>query len=289
MIKAFLPAILCLAFMAVLTGRVAANSGFEESIRAIEASVGGRVGVTVIDTETGKTYSHRGDERFAMCSTFKWALAAQVLKDVEDGRLNLASPIIYGREDMVSYAPAAEKNLAKGQMTIGELASAAVSLSDNVAANLLLEQVGGPKGLTNFLWSNGDTVTRLDRNEPTLNENREGDVRDTTTPDAMAATMQHFLLGDALRPSSRDQLIRWMEETSTGLGRLRAGLPKEWRVGDKTGTCGARGAAGDLAILWPKGRGPVLIASYLSDSAASYKDLDAAHAAIGRLVAEMLQ
>jgi beta-lactamase class A len=164
------------------------------------------------------------------------------------------------------------------------LCNAAVTVSDNTAANLLLNRIGGPEELTAFLRQCGDKVTRLDRNEPELNTNLPGDERDTTTPRAMAKTMNTILLGDVLSASNRDQLIQWLRDAKTGLGRLRGGLPSDWIAGDKTGT-GVNGAANDVAIAWPPGRKPILIASYLSGSAASPEDLNAAHVAIARSVA----
>jgi beta-lactamase class A len=172
-------------------------------------------------------------------------------------------------------------------MNVEALARATVVTSDNTAANLLLTRVGGPAGLTEFLRSHGDTTTRLDRNEPTLNTNLPSDPRDTTTPRAMVATLQAFLTTPALSIESRERLIEWMVSSETGKNRLRAGLPREWRVADKTGT-GERGAANDVAIAWPPNRGPILIAAYLSDSTSPPSTLNAAHAALARLIAHDL-
>ena len=138
-------------------------------------------------------------------------------------------------------------------MTVDDLCAAIVEASDNGGANLLLERVGGPKGLTRFLRESGDAVTRLDRNEPSLNSNLPDDPRDTTTPDAMVGTMKRILTGDVLQPASRDKLLDWLRKSETGAKRLRAGLPAGWDVGDKTGT-GIRGATVDNAIVWPPGR-----------------------------------
>jgi beta-lactamase class A len=219
-----------------------------------------------------------------MCSTFKWTLAAAVLASVDRGQLRLAQPIAYGEADLLAYAPVTAARVTEGRMTIEELARAAVVVSDNTAANLLLAQIGGPPGLTRFFRDVGDDVTRLDRNEPTLNTNAPGDPRDTTTPRAMALALRTVLTGDVLSPASRDRLTRWLVECETGLARLRAGLPTGWRVGDKTGT-GANGACNDVAIAWPPAGGTWLIAAYMSESAAQPAELNAAHAEIGRLVA----
>ena len=259
-------------------------------VSAIEARIGGRVGVAAWNTATNDWLVHRAQERFAMCSMFKWLLAAQML--------HLDAHMPGFREQQVRFdeaylaplghAPATRANLARGWMTVEELAQAAVEQSDNGAANLLLEAADGPEGFTRFLRASGDSVTRLDRNEPALNENLPGDERDTTTPMAMAQTTVRFLTTDAvLNPGSRERLIGWLVASRTGLTRVRAGLPSDWRVGDKTGTSRAEhNATTDVAIAWPPGRAPIVIACFLSDSTADPDARDAAHAEIARIVVE---
>lgn len=253
----------------------------------IESDLGGRVGVMAIDTGNGDEMLYRADERFAMCSTFKWILAAMVLSRVDSNDIALDRRIDYGPGDLLDHAPVTREHVNDGSMTVDALCGAAVTLSDNTAANLLLALVGGPAQLTAFLRQCGDTVTRLDRNEPGLNTNIPGDERDTTTPRAMAKTIERILLGDVLSAAGRDRLIRWLKETSTGLSRLRAGLPPGWIAGDKTGT-GANGAANDVAVVWPPDRKPILIASYLSDSGAPADAKNAAHADIAAAIAERM-
>jgi len=258
-----------------------------ESLSDIEAGVGGRVGVMAINTGNGTEVSQRADERFAMCSTFKWVLAAFVLSQVEQDEMSLDERLNYGPEDLLDYAPVARKHVDRGWLTVDALCSAIVTVSDNTAANLLLNRVGGPAELTAFLRRHGDKVTRLDRMEPELNTNLRGDERDTTTPRAMAETMNRILVGDVLSAPNRDMLLQWLREATTGFGRLRGGLPSGWIAGDKTGT-GVNGAANDVAIAWPPGRNPILIAAYLSESDAAPEDLNAAHVAIARSVANRM-
>lgn len=267
-----------------LAGAALAGGRTGSSIATIETGLGGRVGVMAIDTLDGSEISHRADERFAMCSTFKWALAALVLFEVDRQQISLEERLAYGREDLLDYAPVAQANLQAGSLSVKDLAQAIVTVSDNTAANLLLKRVGGPAALTAFLRRCGDNVTRLDRYEPELNTNIFGDERDTTTPRAMAETMKTILTDDWLSPASRNRLIHWLKSTTTGLNRLRAGLPAGWVAGDKTGT-GVNGAANDIAIAWPPGRPPIVIAAYLSESGAEPAALDAAHAAIASTVA----
>lgn len=249
------------------------------SLAEIEAGVGGRLGVFAIDTGTGRQWAHRPDERFAMCSTFKWVLAAAVLARVDAAALTLDDAVSYGSTDLLEHAPVTREHVTAGAMTVEALARAAVTVSDNTAANLLLAKLGGPGGpaaLTQFVRALGDHVTRLDRNEPTLNENAPGDPRDTTSPRAMVGLMQKVLCGDALSDASRARLLGWLRACETGKERLRAGLPGDWSVGDKTGT-GARGAVNDVAIAVPPGRAPILVAAYLSDGPGSLSARVGAH------------
>jgi beta-lactamase class A len=255
-----------------------------EPCARLEASLGGRVGLFALDTGNGRHLAHRADERFAMASTFKWALGAAVLARVDRGELALGERVPYGESDLLEHAPVTGAHLAEGAMTLEALVEAAITVSDNTAANLLLAKIDGPAGLTRFLRQLGDAVTRLDRNEPTLNTNLPGDPRDTTSPAAMVGTMKAVLTGEALSPASRDRLLGWLKQCRTGLERLRAGWPTSWIAGDKTGT-GERGAVNDIAIVWPPRRAPLLVASYLSDGSAPLAALTAAQAEIGRSVA----
>jgi beta-lactamase class A len=254
---------------------------------ALEASVGGRVGVFAVDTGSGRALAHRADERFAMCSTFKWALAASVLERVDREELRLDEPVSFAEKDLLDYAPVTRERVSAGHMSVEALAEAIVTVSDNTAANLLLAKVGGPAGVTAYFRKLGDTVTRLDRTEPMLNMNDPGDAKDTTSPRAMVSSLKAVLLGDRLSPGSRTLLTGWMIDSKTGRDRLRAGLPAVWTVGDKTGT-GNRGAANDLAVAWPPAREPIVVAAYLSDSEATPERLKAAHAEIGRIVGREL-
>jgi beta-lactamase class A len=267
-----------------VAGSVFARAASDSPFADIEAALGGRVGVFAVDTGDGTGMSHRADERFAMCSTFKWLLAAFVLWQVDQDEISLDERLSYGPSDLLDYAPVAKAHVDTGWLSVETLCRASVTISDNTAANLLLHRVGGPSELTSFLRQTGDTVTRLDRNEPELNTNLPGDERDTTTPRAMAGSMNRLLVGDVLSARSRDMLQQWLKDSTTGLERLRAGLPSGWIAGDKTGT-GVNGAANDVAIAWPPNGSPILIASYLSESDASPAARNAAHADIARSIA----
>ena len=255
------------------------------ALSSIEARCGGRLGVGILDTATGAVSGHRGDERFPLCSTHKALSAAAVLHRVDRGEDRLDRRIHIEAADLISHSPATEAHAGKGGMTLGALCEAAVTLSDNTAANLMFAAVGGPAGVTAFLRAAGDGVTRLDRTEPTLNESRPGDPRDTTTPFAMAATLRALILGSVLRPTSRAQLAAWLVADRTGDTRLRAGVPPGWRVGEKTGT--GDGTANDVGILWPSpGRAPLVVTAFVTGSTAPPAAQDAAIAAVAHLVAE---
>jgi beta-lactamase class A len=223
-----------------------------------------------------------------MCSTFKFLAAAAVLKRVDDGQAKLDRFMPYGAKDILEYAPVTKAHLNDGGMTLGALCAAAIEQSDNTAGNLLLDTIGGPAGLTKFARSFGDEMTRLDRKEPDLNSVGPGDERDTTTPAAMRADMQRLLLGNVLSESSRHQLEDWLRHNETGTLMVRAGVPKTWTVGDKTGRCG-NGATNDVAIIRPPGHAPILVAIYsIGSASASAVDCGATVAEAARAVMEFL-
>lgn len=255
-----------------------------EQLAALERRHGGRLGVAILNAQDGRRINHRGEERFPMCSTFKWLAAALVLARVDRGEERLDRRVVFGREDLVSYSPVTEGRVGPPGMTMAELCDAAITASDNTAGNLLLASFGGPAGLTAFARSLGDRMTRLDRIEPDLNQAIPGDPRDTTTPAMMLADMRALLLGDVLSAASRTQLIDWLVANRTGDERLRGGFPPGWRVGDKTGTSG-NGIANDLAIAWPPGHGPLLVTAYYDGPGATPEQRNAVLAEVGRIVA----
>lgn len=256
-------------------------------LEAYERDSGGRIGVYAENLATGQKLAWRADERFVMCSTFKASLAACVLARVDRGEEQLAAMIPYGQADLLEYAPVAKQNLAAGAMSVTEMCKAIVELSDNTCANLLLARIGGPAALTSFWRSIGDTTSRLDHDEPELNRSPPGDPHDTTTPAAMTGNLKRLVTGEALSPASRGQLTEWMVGCKTGANRLRGGLPADWKIGDKTGYNG-KDAAGDVAVVWPKGDAPILIAAYTQGGTPTAAQIAAAFARIGRMVAERL-
>lgn len=226
----------------------------------LEARTKSRIGMAAVDLSTNRRVEHRANERFLMCSTFKVLAVAAVLKRVDTGKEKLDRFVTYKEAQLLEYAPVTRAHVKEGGMTLEALCAAAISQSDNTAANLLLEAIGGPKGLTDFARSLDDAFTRLDRMEPELNMTSPGDERDTTTPAAMAGDLQRLLTSDILSAESRSRLEGWMVANETGAKMIRASVAEDWRVGDKTGR--GKDAANDIAILRPPAGGPIFIAIY---------------------------
>lgn len=273
------------ASLAPLASRplVAAEGGMEARLREIEMGVGGRLGIAALDMQSDRRVDYRSSLLFPMCSTFKLLLAGAVLSKIDHGSETLDREIPLTQADILDYAPVTKPLLAKGKITVAQACAAAVVDSDNSAANLLLSSIGGPGALTLFARTLGDKTTHLDRIEPFLNEAMPGDARDTTSPAAMLNDLGVLVLQDALSTASREMLTDWLVKSSTGLAKLRAGMPAGWKVGDKTGM-GERGSTCDVAIAWPPGRKPLLIAAYLTESDASVAERNKALADVARLV-----
>jgi beta-lactamase class A len=252
----------------------------------LEQTNRGRLGVAVLDTATGERSDYRADERFPMCSTFKFLLASAVLQRVDRHQETLDRVIAIPPKPLLFNSPLTEPH-AGGAMTVAALCHATLTRSDNTAANLLLETLGGPAGITSFSRSIGDTVTRLDRMETSLNESLAGDPRDTTSPTAMAGDLESVLLGSVLSRPSRDQLTLWMEANLTGFDRLRSKLPASWRVADKTGANGEH-TSNDIAVFWPTGRPPIIVAAYITQCTGPESKRAAMLSEIGELVRDAL-
>ncbi|MBL5976052.1 class A beta-lactamase [Comamonas sp. NyZ500] len=247
--------------------QAAAARTLSDELAALEIQAQGRFGLYVLDTVSGAEAGWRGDERFPMCSTFKTLLAARMLYLAQRDEIRLWRKLYYSPSEVVAWSPISEKRAgANGGMTVQELCEAMVLVSDNTAANVLLEASGGPAALTQWLRELGDGITRLDRNEPSLNTALPGDERDTTTPQAMVQSLQKLLLGDVLEGYARALLQQWLVDSRTGDKRVRAGMPGDWTVGGKTGS-GERGTACDTLIVWPTAQSaPLLVTAYLTGS-----------------------
>jgi beta-lactamase class A len=289
--RALAGSLLAVPALATLTTatRAQASQKLENQLAELERKHDGRIGVAVLNLATGEKIGHRADERFLMCSTFKALTAGFILARVDRGEEQLDRRIVYSKKDLVTWSPVTEKHVGGEGMSVVELCQATIIISDNTAANLLLKSFGGPAGLTDFLRSIGDEITRLDRFETALNEHdRPGDLRDTTTPAAMLETLRKLIFGDGLSRSSRAQLAAWMIMNKTGDTKLRAGFPGDWMMGDKTGRNGDKfGNSNDVAIAWSPDRGAVIVTAYCEIPSVSEEERSAVLAEIGRIAAQL--
>ncbi|ONI74146.1 class A beta-lactamase [Kribbella sp. ALI-6-A] len=232
---------------------------YAADFQRLESRFAARLGVYAVDTGTGREIAHNADARFPYASTFKALAAGAVLRKNKLAGMNKV--VKYSTSDLEPNSPVAEKHVATG-MTLLALSDAAVRYSDNTAANLLFAELGGPKGLEAILRELGDNVTSMVRDEPEMSDWDPKNPRDTSTPRAFAKNLRAMVLGDALAKPERDQLITWLKTNTTGAELIRAGVPKSWVVGDKTGTAGTYGGRNDIAVIWPPGRSPIVVAVF---------------------------
>lgn len=257
----------------------------EKRLKELEIRSGGRLGVAVLNVATGRLVGNRINERFAMCSTVKALVAAFVLARVDRGEERLDRRIVFTERDLVPPSKATKPHVGPEGMTIAELCEAAVTVSDSTAANLLLASFGGPAALTTYLRSLGDPVTRLDRIELDLNIVKPGDLRDTTTPGAMAETLRRLLLGNALSHASRIRLTTWMVEAKDAAAqRLRVSLPAGWRIANKPGTWEGI-STNDIGVIWPPHGGPIIVTAYLGEAPGSVGIQERILSDVARIVA----
>ena len=250
-----------------------------DAVQAEENTLQARVGMTVFDANTGTTWHHRGDERFPLNSTHKTFACAALLAKVDEKSLSLDQSVSISKEMLVTYSPITEKLQSPETTTLGRICQAAVSYSDNTAANVVVSAIGGTTGFNVYMRSIGDQQTRLDRKEPELNESTPGDARDTTTPNAIVNSLRKVLLGDGISVSSRSELTQWMLDDQVAGALLRASLPSDWKIADKTGA-GGYGSRSIIAVIWPPSRQPLVVGIYITQTKAS---MQASNQAIARL------
>ncbi|CAH2461710.1 MULTISPECIES: class A beta-lactamase BlaIII [Bacillus cereus group] len=231
------------------------NTG-NQSFAKLEKEYDAKLGIYALDTGTNQTVAYHSDDRFAFASTSKSLAVGALLR--KNSLEALDQRITYTHEDLSNYNPITEKHVDTG-MTLKELADASVRYSDSTAHNLILKQLGGPSEFEKILREMGDTVTTSERFEPELNEVHPGETHDTSTPEAIAKTLQSFTLGTALPIEKRELLVDWMKRNTTGDKLIRAGVPKGWEVADKTGA-GSYGTRNDIAIIWPPNKKPIVLA-----------------------------
>ena len=273
-----------IALLALSGGPAAARDMTLAAVRQAEAALDARVGYASLDLVSGRIQGYRADERFPMLSTFKVLVCGAVLARVDAGEDRLDRSVDYQTSQLVEYSPVTEKHAGAG-MTLDALCEAAITMSDNTAGNLLLDAVGGPRGLTDFLRAIGDGTSRLDRWETDLNSAEPGDPRDTTTPRAMAETLNRLLFGDALSPQSRKRLLTWMQNDRVADALIRAALPQGWYIADKSGA-GARGSRGIVAALGPDGAPGRIVVIYMTGTNATLDERNGQIAQIGSAIVD---
>lgn len=251
----------------------------ESKIREIEKRYNCRAGAAVLNTQTETLWSFNGSLRFPMMSTFKTLACANLLYNADSGKKDLNSKVAIEKNSIVEWSPVTEKK-AGMEFTLEEACSAAMIMSDNTAANIVLENTGGPEALTFFMRSIGDQYTRLDRTEPELNEAAQGDIRDTTTPEQMVKTLNMLLFGNILSDESKRKLKDWMIKNKVADSLLRSVLPPGWYIADRSGS-GGNGSRGITAVVWSDSRPPLIISIYITRSDGSFEERSKAVAEIG--------
>lgn len=285
----FLTSLLTALFVSLVVAKTEESRGHTAAFTDLEKQhAGNRIGVSAIDLSTNRRVDYRSDERFIMCSTFKVLAAAAVLKRVDENKEKLDRFVRYGEAQLLSYAPVTREHVKEGGMTVEALCVAAVEQSDNTAANLLLEAIGGPEKWSEFARNLGDKFSRLDHNEPDLNIARPGNEDDTTTPAAMCADLQRLFTSDVLSVASRTKLEGWMQQNQTGLKMIRASIAADWKAGDKTGRSGD-GATNDIAVLRPPGGGPIFLTIYTVDPAEPQDARDQLVADVAKTAIDLLK
>ncbi|WP_339118383.1 class A beta-lactamase [Halomonas sp. BMC6] len=281
--RAALSACLLLASATVMAQEDRINAELER----IEQTLDARIGFAAHNIATGQRWGVNADERFAMSSTFKTLACGALLEQVDEGQLALETEVSFEASELVTYSPVTEQYAGHKPMTLFELCDATMTTSDNTAANLVLQALGGPEAITAFVRSMDDPVTRLDRYETELNEATPGDERDTTTPNAMLATLEKLVLGDVLSDESRQQLEAWMKGNAVADGLFRAAMPFDWIIADRTGA-GGYGSRSITAIIWPPEQAPTVVVFYITATEASFEERNAAIASLGEVVQESL-
>ena len=260
-------------------------TSIEKQVHIIEKHLSAKVGLSILEVPTQKVWSYKGDLPVPLTSTFKTLACAKLLNDADKGQVALNTQVKVEKQLLEDYSPVLQQYTNK-EVTLKDACSATMRTSDNTAANIVLKHIGGPVGLTQFIRSYGDSITHLDRYEPDLNEGKPGDERDTTTPNAMAQSLNILLFGTVLSKPSKDQLQQWMKENQVSDNLLRSVLPEGWQIADRSGA-GGYGARSITAVVWPKQakqESPVIITLYITQTRASFDERNKAIARIGKAI-----
>lgn len=269
------------------TGAIAHTNEIITVAQHLEEKFNAQLGLAVLDLESGQRWEYQADQRFPINSTFKTLACAALLQQVDDGTEKLTRELTFPESELVTYSPITTEYAGRRAIALGELCMATMSMSDNTAANLILKVLGGPEGLTAFTRRIGDKMTRIDRWETQLNTAIPGDLRDTTTPNAMVDNLHRLLFSDLLSRSSRDQLLRWLKSNRVADDLFRAVIPQGWSIADRTGA-GGYGSRSITAVLFPPNRKPIIAAVYLTRTERSFAERNKAIAEIGATIIHVI-
>ncbi|WP_417863202.1 class A beta-lactamase [Vreelandella venusta] len=277
-----------ICLMAVPSVLMAQDDKLLTEVERIEEQLDARVGFAAYDLETGQRWEYNADQLFAMSSTFKTLACAALLQRVDEGSEQLERRVEVSASDIVTYSPVTEAYVDNREISLFELCQATLTTSDNTAANLILQAIGGPQAVTEFVRALGDSVTRLDRWETELNEAAPHDERDTSTPNAMVSNLEKLVVGNALSPQSKNQLRVWLVNNEVADGLFRSQIPDEWVIGDRTGA-GGFGSRSITAVIWPPEREPTIVAFYITETDASFEERNSAIAELGSVIREVVE
>ncbi|AYF35306.1 class A beta-lactamase [Vreelandella alkaliphila] len=279
--------IMSICLIAVPSVLMAQDDNLLTEVERIERQLDARVGFAAYDLETEQRWEYNADQLFAMSSTFKTLACASLLQRVDEGSEQLGRRVKVSASDIVTYSPVTEAYADNREISLFELCEATMTTSDNTAANLILQAIGGPQAVTAFVRDLGDSVTRLDRWETELNEAAPHDERDTTTPNAMVSNLEKLVVGNALSPQSKNQLREWLVNNEVADGLFRSQMPDEWVIGDRTGA-GGFGSRSITAVIWPPEREPTIVAFYITETDASFEERNTAIAELGSVIRDAI-
>lgn len=280
--------IISICLIAVPSVLMAQDDNLLTEVDRIERQLDARVGFAAYDLETEQRWEYNADQLFAMSSTFKTLACAVLLQRVDEGSEQLERRVEVSASDIVTYSPVTEAYADNQEISLFELCEATMTTSDNTAANLILQAIGGPQAVTAFVRELGDSVTRLDRWETELNEAAPHDERDTSTPNAMVSNLEKLVVGNALSPQSKNQLREWLVNNEVADGLFRSQMPDEWVIGDRTGA-GGFGSRSITAVIWPPGREPTIVAFYITETDASFEERNSAIAELGSVIRDVIE
>lgn len=280
--------IISICLIAVPSVLMAQDDNLLIEVDRIERQLDARVGFAAYDLETGQRWEYNADQLFALSSTFKTLACAALLQRVDEGSEQLERRVEVSASDIVTYSPVTEAYADNREISLFELCEATMTTSDNTAANLILQAIGGPQAVTAFVRELGDSVTRLDRWETELNEAAPHDERDTSTPNAMVSNLEKLVVGNALSPQSKNQLREWLVNNEVADGLFRSQMPDEWVIGDRTGA-GGFGSRSITAVIWPPGREPTIVAFYITETDASFEERNSAIAELGSVIRDVIE